>query len=256
MKVFDAETGKTLFALEGSQEPGWAVFSPDSKLVGIIEMDEASPGVWDLDTGQLRYRLVGHKQSLATMNFSPDNKYIATGGMEGRGSCILWDRDTGELIRHMEGHYSYTSSCRFSSLGDLLLIGTAEHKCQIRDVSTGELLSTIHGHDGRIRDVRFSPDETRLVSWALDDQVIVWDRAEPYANPLLTFTGKGRPLQARWTPDSRQLITSWTDGRIEFIQGASPVDLALLPDFRGNEEEFEHEFRRWRKKYLGPASAK
>ena len=69
--------------------------------------------------------------------------------------------------------------------------------CRIWNADLGELITTLQGHTGRIRDVRFSPDEFRIVNWATDDQIIVWDTAKPVANLLISWRGPSRPLQAR-----------------------------------------------------------
>jgi WD40 repeat protein len=95
--------------------------------------------------------------------------------------------------------------------------------------------------------VRLSPDETRLVSGATDDQVIVWDTERPFANPLFTGQGDSRLLQAHWTSDGRDIVTAWTDGSIEVLSGATKEDLS---NFHSEENAFEGQFDAWRSKFM------
>jgi hypothetical protein len=87
------------------------------------------------------------------------------------------------------------------------------------------------------------------VSWATDDQVIVWDTERPLANPLFTGQGDSRLLQAHWTSDGRDIVTAWTDGSIEVLSGATKEDLS---NFQSEEIAFEGQFDAWRSKFMTP----
>ena len=239
MKVFDARDGSLRVHLEGASEPGWPVFSYDSKLVSLLEMDGSSARIWDLQTGRLVTELRGHTYAICMMSFSPNDHRIVTGGM---AKTIVWNARTGDRCV-LQARTGYTASCRFSSDAKYVLTGHSDNISRIWDSRTGELLTELQGHTGRLRDVRFSPDETRLVSWATDDQVIVWDAVRPLANLLIARKGNSRPLQARWTPDGRDIVTSWTDGSIAVWSGANKEELSK---FEGEGDDFEVQFDAWR----------
>ena len=239
MKVFDARDGSLEVHLEDASALGWPVFSHDSKLVSVLEMDGNLPRIWDLQTGQLVRELQGHNYALCMMCFSPNDDRIVTGGM---AKTIIWNARTGER-RTLKSRTGYTASCRFSPDARFVLTGHSDNICRVWDSRTGELLTELQGHTGRLRDVRFSPDQTRLMSWATDDQVIVWDVARPLANPLIARKGNSRPLQAHWTPDGRDIITAWTDGSIDVWAGANQEDLSR---FVGEANTFEVQFDAWR----------
>jgi WD40 repeat protein len=245
MKVFDTKNGELRLHLDGSDRPGWPVFSHDSKLVSVLEMDGSTPHVWDLQTGKLVTELKGHRHAITMMSFSPTDDRIVTGGM---AQAIVWNARTGEA-QILKGGTGYVASCRFSSNGRYVLTGRSDTISRVWDSWTGELLTELRGHGGRIRDVRLSPDETRLVSWATDDQVIVWDTERPLANPLFTGQGDSRLLQAHWTSDGRDIVTAWTDGSIEVLSGATKEDLS---NFQSEEIAFEGQFDAWRSKFMTP----
>lgn len=241
MKVFSAKDGSPLASLEDTQGiHGWAVFSRDSKLVSLLEMDSNRVCVWNVNTGKKVGTLPDHHYSMCMTTFSPVDNRMVTGGMS---RTIVWDPETNEVVP-LKGKNGYTASCRFSADGKFVLTGTSDNICRIFDSRTGEPLTEFIGHTGRIRDARFSPDETRIVSWATDDQIIIWDwnRDRKVAKPLLTLTGDSRPLQARWTPSGRDLITSWSSGRIDILTGANKQDLSTLP---GHEQNFDDAYLEW-----------
>jgi WD40 repeat protein len=245
MKVFDARTGDIKLVLEDADKSGWPVFSYDSSLVAILELNAKQARVWDLRTGKLVSHLKGHRRALVMMAFSPIDNRIVTGAMESRS--MIWNARTGELLHVLDERSGAASACRFSSDGKLVIFGYGDNSCRIWDANDGKLLSTLVGHNGRIRDIRINPDQTRIVSWALDDKAIVWDFASPVANQLLVLDGDSRLLQAHWSPDGRDIISAWSDGSVKVWSGATREDLGKLV---GNNDNFESQFDDWRVKSM------
>lgn len=227
MCVFNSESRQRLAVLDGATKHGWAVFSFDSKLVAVFEMDNNLVRVFDVATGQIVREFREHGYAMCTAAFSPVDHRIVTGGMS---KVFVWNPRTDEQVE-LEGRHGYTASCRFSSDGRFVLTGHSDNIARIWDSQTGKLLTQLAGHSGRIRDARFSPDESRIISWGTDDQIIIWDRAAPNANPLLTLKREGRrPLQARWTENGQHVFTAWSDGTIEVISGADPNQLPVVTE--------------------------
>ncbi|MBZ0286589.1 MAG: WD40 repeat domain-containing protein [Anaerolineae bacterium] len=54
-------------------------FSPDSQLVASCRSDYTTIGLWDAVTGQKLLVLKGHSESVWSLAFSPDGKYLASG---------------------------------------------------------------------------------------------------------------------------------------------------------------------------------
>ena len=244
MKVFNADNGALRVSLVGADSHGWPVYSYDSSLISIVEMDSNRVGVWDLNSGNLVNTLHGHDYALAMMSFSPVDDRIVTAGM---GKTIIWNPRTDERIE-LNVRVGYTSSCRFSTDARYVLTGSGDNINRIWDSEKGKLVTHLSGHTGRIRDVRFSPDESRIISWATDDQAIVWDwdSERGIANSLVTLTGQSRLLQAHWTPDGRDVVTAWSDGRIEVWSGANKSDLTEL---NGHKDHFDEGiYTNWRNK--------
>jgi WD40 repeat protein len=93
-KVFDVETGKPLFTLEG--ESRMVHFSPDGKFLFGFDYREKIAKIWDAASGKLLHTLRGHQYTINHIACSPDSKYILTTALN--GSLILWDAATGKKI--------------------------------------------------------------------------------------------------------------------------------------------------------------
>ena len=247
MHVFDATDGKARVSLDGALDHGWPVFSHDSRLVSIIEMDSDQIRVWDVETGKVIRSLKENNSYKCMVSFSPVDDRMVIGFMAG---TLIWNPRTGEQIKFQGGN-GYTSSCRFTPDGNYVLTGSGDNQCRIWDSHTGELLTELLGHTGRIRDMRLSPDETRIVSWATDEEVIVWDwsRDRRVVSPLVTLTGPSRPLQVQWSSSGRDLITAWSGGELQILSGATRQDLL---SFDGFGETFDAgQFNHWRERVIG-----
>jgi WD40 repeat protein len=138
--------------------------SPDGKLL-------ATPGpkdltVWDLEKGEVRWKLDGHKNYIYAIAFSPDSKLLASAGgsdgYPGGGDVAirLWDMGKGKLIAALEGHRATVQSLAFSPDGKKLASAGRDHSIRLWDVAKGEAVRTFDG-GGSL--VAFSPDGKKLV---------------------------------------------------------------------------------------------
>ena len=166
------------------------------------------------------------------MAFSPVDRRLVTGAME--NDIRVWDGATGEVLHILRGNAGNVMSCRFSEDGRYVLAGYADSTARIWNARTGELVTTLaNGHRERIRDIRLSPDGTRVLTWAMDDKAVVWDLSAPRAQALLRIEGESLLLQARWisggeTSRSRGRTGRWSSsggrrGRMSGICGPRAV---------------------------------
>jgi WD40 repeat protein len=73
------------------------------------------------------------------------------------------------------------------------------------DPVKGELIATLHGHLNSAQGLAFSPDGRRLISTSSGRQAIkLWDIGT--SQELLTLSGDGLPLAARWTADGNAFL--------------------------------------------------
>jgi WD40 repeat protein len=88
VRLLEVATGKTRIDLR-SEEPIWDLaFSPDGKRLGACGQAK-DVLVWDVATGAIRRRLVGHTASVGSVAFSPDGATLATASRD--TTILIWD---------------------------------------------------------------------------------------------------------------------------------------------------------------------
>ena len=135
----------------------------------------------------------GHTRSANAVAFSPDNRWLASGGKD--NVIKIWDLATGNVLRTLYGHTSNVNALAVSPDGKLLasgsgdindkrdlgtftqggVVGGAEdNTVRIWSVQTGRQLQVLRGHELPVGAVAFSNDGHSLTSVG-GDAVKVWD---------------------------------------------------------------------------------
>ena len=119
----------------------------------------------------------GHTRSANAVAFSPDNRWLASGGKD--NVIKIWDLATGNVLRTLYGHTSNVNALAVSPDGKLLasgsgdindkrdlgtftqggVVGGAEdNTVRIWSVQTGQQLQVLRGHELPVGAVAFSND--------------------------------------------------------------------------------------------------
>jgi len=115
----------------------------------------------------------GHSKYITCSAFSPDGKYIVTGGYD--NSIILWNIENGREIRTFNGHTAKIRSVFFSSDGTKILSASADNKAIVFDVLTANALHVINVKTNELRKAVFSPDDSKILTMDNRDKIQVFD---------------------------------------------------------------------------------
>jgi WD40 repeat protein len=93
-------------------------FSPDgTKLVAATENDNAE--LWDVRSGQLVGKLIGHSNTVEDAAYSPDGKRIVTASDD--GTVRIWDAATLRELSSLAGHKRTVLRARFTDDGSSIV---------------------------------------------------------------------------------------------------------------------------------------
>jgi len=159
----------------------------------------------------LTYR--GHVRFVRSLSWSPDRRYIASGGDYGDNTVQVWDTETGHLLfTHTAQHRIFAAL--FSPLAPLIASGSFDSSVQVWSAFNGERVQEYRGHQGPIYALSWSPDGTRLVSAGQDTRAVVWSVEN--GEELLTYTEHKQPIKtATWSPDSCYIATGGDDRTVQ-----------------------------------------
>jgi WD40 repeat protein len=178
----------------------------------------------ELATGEVRYRLEGHRQPVWSLAFSPDGRQLVSAGREYAADrpvpseIKVWDVATGRAVATREGHSAAVECLTFSPDGRRLAVAgrTRERDGEsptgeivVWEAAGGKVVFTVRGRKP-LMSLAFSPDGGRLASASEDGLIKIREVANAEA-PLLTLAGHTGPvLRVVFAPDGKRLASaSW-----------------------------------------------
>src|SRR5262249_33057337 len=131
-----------------------------------ILTDLTTVKLFNARTSQPRATLRGHKDTVRSMDFSPDGKLLATGGTD--GNIRFWDVQAGELKAQLPAmkDMSYIPFTLAFSPDGRKVAGTGMHKDQVLvwDSGSGKMIDSYLGNVSTVIGLAWSPDGKYLLS--------------------------------------------------------------------------------------------
>ncbi len=169
--------------------------------------------------------LTGHSDSVQSVVYSPDGRYLASGSRD--KTIKIWEVATGKELRTLTGHSSWVSSVVYSPDGRYLASGNGDNTIKVWDVVTGTELRTLAGYSGWVWSVAYSPDGRYLASGSYDNTIKIWEVAT--GKELRTLTGHSSVvLSVVYSPDGRYLASGSSDKTIKIWEVATGKELRTL----------------------------
>jgi len=172
---------------------------------------------WDARTG----KIASVYDNVKLVAFSPDGKSLATDGPADRAGIVprIWSISGDQppramnAIKGLPNQYIVITCLAFDTAGQRLAAGLSDGTVAVWTAASGEMQWKVHGHDGSISDVLFTPDGKRLITASADTTVKFWDATN--GTEIFTLHGHRRGANGiAMSQDGRYLATSGDDGDV------------------------------------------
>lgn len=221
-----------LSAMPKSYEPVLALaLSPDEKLLAAARASVLC--VYDLTkpSHPLDQQLSGHVEAIESVAWSPDGKWLATGGFR---SLKIWDvgtwREVKSLSSSLVGNitalaFAPDNATLFAADGQAGISGFV-HRIAFEE---GKILGTWKAHEDVIYGLRLSPDGKSLATGAADRLAKLWNTAD--GKLLATYEGHTNHILAvAFNKDATQLATASADKEVKVWDVKSREQDVMLGD--------------------------
>jgi WD40 repeat protein len=117
----------------------------------------------------------GHSQSVESVVFSPDNKWVASGSFD--NTIKIWEFETGRELRALDGHTGAVKTLDCSADGKFLVSGGNDKTVRIWDVSSGAEIKRLTVDGGSIERAAISYDGSKIAAGVSDGKIYLWEVA-------------------------------------------------------------------------------
>lgn len=250
--VWSIESGEEIRRLDHGSGIDRVVFSPDGQLVLTGGWDDKAI-LWDVASGEIQGTFI-HNGNVADAAFTADGSLLVTACHD--NMVYVWDVKSGKLLRRLEDHRNWVWSVAISPDGNRILSGGggafldntflpgSDFAMRLWDLAAVENVAVqksppltvtpshwLHGHEGTVRSVDFSPDGQSAVSatgWPQDDKSVrVWDLATGREIQRFENSTSGS-FAARFMPDGKRVISGADDGFLRMWDISTGAELMSL----------------------------
>ena len=152
-------------------------FSPDGQFMVTCSRDQCVR-LWKTADGSLQSVFHGLVGWGSGVQFSADATRIIAAESRHRLNVYRADLQTGNW--ETRRHQSSIMTVRFSPDGRLLATGGADYLIQLTDVATGQISTTLAGHQDIVQAVAWSANSGQLLSGDLSGRVLLWQLNEDF----------------------------------------------------------------------------
>jgi eukaryotic-like serine/threonine-protein kinase len=178
--------------------------------------------VWNTDSNQLLWKLVGHpKSEVAHVHFHPHKKRLLSSavswenGTTQPGLVIEWDLETGQSLRTIDTVNARIS--RYSHDGQSIYVGDSNGRVRFFDAESGAIRHTSsRSHGGMILGLCESRDGQYLISTARNGTLGIWETGT--GKEIVWREDMGDPRSIDWSPDMKKIYMSGFGGQVDVFR--------------------------------------
>jgi WD40 repeat protein/serine/threonine protein kinase len=219
---WDATTGEQLNVVTTGHQ-GFVrqvTFSADGQFFATASQDHTLR-LWDATTGeQIGEPFAAHTDDVWSATFIPTSDHLLSSGEDGK--IIEWNVEAAFPIQHrLIGHenaviavaYSPDGAQLASAGGNISGLG-GDNVIRLWDTTTGELQTTLTGHEQYVSSLVFSPIGNRLASASNDQTIRLWNLETGETVQILDIHERSFLTYLAFSPNGKLLASGGDNGTI------------------------------------------
>lgn len=115
----------------------------------------------------------GHSDSITSIAYSPDGKFIATGSMD--NTIKIWNASTGREIRTLTGHANTVTALIYLPDGAHLISASDDKSIREWEIATGKEVAQFQGSRNKVEWLALLPSGKSFASAGEDSIIRIWD---------------------------------------------------------------------------------
>ena len=166
-----------------------------------------------------------HSQSVTEIVLSADQKYLVTGGLDGRVN--LSNAADGKSVHAMAGHTGQVQSLTMQTGSNWIVAGNETGVMTFWNATVPQASDTYTGHKGAIPSLAAHPDRNLIASGGADGTIRIWHAPRP----SLLFEGHEGTLTTIVASDDGSLLaTSSADKSVRVWNAVDGKSTSTIPD--------------------------
>lgn len=247
--LWDIASTDQILSFEAHNDWVWAIdLSPDDQLVasagGPFRLRQAAVGetflandttiyIWDAQTGAIVQELVGHRDTVDSVQFHPNGQWLLSASWD--GLIILWDLETGERIRLYRDHDDRALWVRFNRDGSRFISGSQDTHAFVWDTESGEVLMRLEDAEAAVNTIMYNADETLIATGANNpDNTIRIYNAETGRLLHVLEGHRSHVHEVMFHPNGTDLVSTSWDGTVRVWDYARQTELRQFSGHTGH----------------------
>lgn len=174
--------------------------------------------VWDIASLSQTAILDDPGDIVLALNYAPAGNALAA--VDAAGALYLWSLSAPDTpLTFLDAG---ASAVVYSPNGQFLAVGHTDGSIDLRNPTTGDVITTYTGHLGLITDLQFSPDNTLLASSSGDGTLRLWS-TQSDSNLSVIDVAEDGVLDIAFAPDGR-FIAAASEGAQVDVFGVRQID--------------------------------
>ena len=129
--------------------------------------------LWDRKTGEVKYKIKNHANTINSVVFTHDDKKLLTGSFD--TLAMLFDADNGIRIKTFEGHKEEIVEVKMNKEETQFCTASMDLTSKIFDIEEGKCVLTLSGHKDVVCRCSFNQESNKVLTGSYDKTCKIFD---------------------------------------------------------------------------------